>query len=962
MQLLGSLRARVADRWLRVEPAERTRLLVLLLAIVGCLAHYIIVWCWIQPFYIEDSAISFTYARNFVDGLGLVAYPGGEHVEGFSNALWTFLIAGLLVVGVPVWTSAKLLGGFFGALTLPYVYGIGKRILPDEPRYAGYALIAPWLLAASAQFNLWNSSGLENSLFCFTLAGATYWLDRETEEGLRTPWSALHIVALLLTRPDGMAYAAIAAFARILAGVWRRQWVATFLWLVAVVVPFGAFEAWRLSYFAWPFPNTYYAKDRNWQPFNWSQAGWTQIRNWNWNYGVVWAIPAMMWAVLGTKRWRWGAVVAACAILVGLIAWDGKAGISPSMRNAATEWLGRDWVKLRVWTIVGFAVLLGLGAFGRKGWVARGMLWASYAAGYFFVVYAQGDWMKAFRWFSLTSVPTFTLVGGGIGLVADALPAGDKVIRRIRLGWVYVAAPTIALMAANIPNIQEFVLKPETMPRDVHRRVDYMKWVQSRLGLDHVTLMDVDMGATMWWSGWEIVDMAGLIDVPVAHHNNQRAFWNDYLFNERRPDFAHVHGSWGNTTKIPRLDDWKDDYIEIPGYPAGAKTLHIGNHVRRDILARDKWEGPAGRTVRFASRVRMEGWDLPSPTIAPGGELQVNSVWRVKDRKDGFRVLLFLSSAQGEVVWTGEVVPGYDWLPVEEWGPLDYVAGNWGVSIPASVPQGTYDLGIVVLDAVTGRVLPVEGLGPGGEVPFLGDPDPLPPEEPLPPQAPVYMTGEWRIAGAVQLVSPEEAQAAAKADADAAITAAKSGDCDAAETDWHDAVEHVAKNTAWIDKNQPAVDAARVDCLVDHAEAEKADLARPKWLRKARWIDPTNARLLAYGAEVGGVLEAAGDVSRGKEDWDTAWYQYIGALTADPTRAWARRYAEEARDHRLGIDDPKGPDKSPAKPEKKAPTKPVIKPKTPPKPPADAPKPDADAAPKPDADAAPEPDPTPEPD
>jgi hypothetical protein len=276
-----STRARARDWWLAKPDMERTHLFVLLLAVVGYLLHYIIVFCWIQPFYIEDSAISFSYARNLVEGLGLVPYPGGERVEGYSNALWTFLIAGCYALGIPVWTSSKLMGGLFGAVAQLYSYGIARRALPREDRYAKYALLAPWLLAASAQFVIWNSSGLENSLFCLTLAGGTWHLAREVEEDRRLPISALFICALTMTRPDGLAYAAIAAFARVASGLWRRQLVGTVAWLVAFAVPFGLYNFWRYEYFAWPFPNTYYAKDKDWKPFVWTQLGWKQIREYN---------------------------------------------------------------------------------------------------------------------------------------------------------------------------------------------------------------------------------------------------------------------------------------------------------------------------------------------------------------------------------------------------------------------------------------------------------------------------------------------------------------------------------------------------------------------------------------------------------------------------------------------------------------------------------------------------------
>ncbi|MGB7063098.1 MAG: hypothetical protein WBF13_12190, partial [Candidatus Zixiibacteriota bacterium] len=43
-------------------------------------------------FVCDDAFISFRYAKNFVEGHGLV-YNIGEKVEGYSNFLWTLLLS-----------------------------------------------------------------------------------------------------------------------------------------------------------------------------------------------------------------------------------------------------------------------------------------------------------------------------------------------------------------------------------------------------------------------------------------------------------------------------------------------------------------------------------------------------------------------------------------------------------------------------------------------------------------------------------------------------------------------------------------------------------------------------------------------------------------------------------------------------------------------------------------------------
>src|SRR4051812_30098964 len=49
----------------------------------------------------DASMVSMTYARNLADGHGPVWNAGGEHVEGYTNLLWTLWMAVIHLVGVP---------------------------------------------------------------------------------------------------------------------------------------------------------------------------------------------------------------------------------------------------------------------------------------------------------------------------------------------------------------------------------------------------------------------------------------------------------------------------------------------------------------------------------------------------------------------------------------------------------------------------------------------------------------------------------------------------------------------------------------------------------------------------------------------------------------------------------------------------------------------------------------------
>ena len=53
-------------------------------------------WHCLAINYVEDdSFISFRYAKNFVNGDGLVFNPG-ERVEGYTNFLWVMMLSGFL--------------------------------------------------------------------------------------------------------------------------------------------------------------------------------------------------------------------------------------------------------------------------------------------------------------------------------------------------------------------------------------------------------------------------------------------------------------------------------------------------------------------------------------------------------------------------------------------------------------------------------------------------------------------------------------------------------------------------------------------------------------------------------------------------------------------------------------------------------------------------------------------------
>jgi len=74
----------------------------------------------------EDAFISFRYASNLIQGHGLV-YNVGERVEGYTNFLWTLLLAGGMALGADPVPLSRFLGIGFALVLLLTVFVVGRR-------------------------------------------------------------------------------------------------------------------------------------------------------------------------------------------------------------------------------------------------------------------------------------------------------------------------------------------------------------------------------------------------------------------------------------------------------------------------------------------------------------------------------------------------------------------------------------------------------------------------------------------------------------------------------------------------------------------------------------------------------------------------------------------------------------------------------------------------------------------
>ena len=83
----------------------------------------------------DDALISMRYARNLVEGHGLVWNPGGPPVEGYTNLLWTLWMAVLHLPGPPeskISLLVRLSGALLLVLNVLAVGAVARRLAPGS--------------------------------------------------------------------------------------------------------------------------------------------------------------------------------------------------------------------------------------------------------------------------------------------------------------------------------------------------------------------------------------------------------------------------------------------------------------------------------------------------------------------------------------------------------------------------------------------------------------------------------------------------------------------------------------------------------------------------------------------------------------------------------------------------------------------------------------------------------------
>ncbi len=273
------------------RPLKRAhRWALVTLALIGAGVAWSLHLGWIA----DDAFISFRYARNGAEGVGLV-FNEGERVEGYTNFLWTVLLAGFHALGLPLPAVSVVLTSCCLALTI-WVTARFANQLENSLRGASgtrwHFPIAAACLALNYTFASFGTSGLETMLGTLLVLLAV----ERAEHGAALSSGTLAIGATLAHPDHAIFYACLAlTFAH------ERRFRELFRFALPFLGLYVPYFAWRWSYYGDFFPNTYYAKNAD-------QAYFTQGLRYlalsGWSSGLWAALPLAVYAIRRSSHLR----------------------------------------------------------------------------------------------------------------------------------------------------------------------------------------------------------------------------------------------------------------------------------------------------------------------------------------------------------------------------------------------------------------------------------------------------------------------------------------------------------------------------------------------------------------------------------------------------------------------------------------------------------------------------------
>ena len=295
-------RSSTESTW-RIDPR-----LVLVVAALAAVLFYLMVSALIFRigFPLDDSWIHLTYARNFAEH-GEWAYRLGERSAGSTPPLWTALLAiGFLLRLAPyAWTY--FLGWVVLTLLAIHAENVARKIVGSyKPRlpWVGLFFVFAWHLTWSAV------SGMETLLHGFIVFAVLAALMSGTRRYL-----TLGLLAGLSiwVRPDGLTLLGPILFTAFLyEGTWSLRGEAVLKTLIGFGALFLPYLLFNLALSGNPMPNTFYAKQAEYEAYWLSKSLTQRVGDYLWPIiasPFLVLIPGVfIWANKNFRARNWGAL------------------------------------------------------------------------------------------------------------------------------------------------------------------------------------------------------------------------------------------------------------------------------------------------------------------------------------------------------------------------------------------------------------------------------------------------------------------------------------------------------------------------------------------------------------------------------------------------------------------------------------------------------------------------------
>jgi arabinofuranosyltransferase len=232
-----------------------TIILTVLILIMLCQA---VAFRW-QP--VDDAFISFRYAKNLASGHGLV-FNSGEKVEGYTNFLWTVILAGFSRLGFDIPTVSIILGVSLAAVGLYLTYLLAEVVMTEHRWPKKFAWIAPIIITFYPGYSYWAFSGMEGTLLLCLVTGFLIIAVKGMDSWLAIILTAVLGVLAATTRWETVILWPIIVLAMLFQpGKFSvRNLIKPAALSLMLITGFGIYFLARFAYYGELLPNTFYAK------------------------------------------------------------------------------------------------------------------------------------------------------------------------------------------------------------------------------------------------------------------------------------------------------------------------------------------------------------------------------------------------------------------------------------------------------------------------------------------------------------------------------------------------------------------------------------------------------------------------------------------------------------------------------------------------------------------------------